>query len=137
MSDKYMREYSIRRLGKSTDDLETAQINYDAGKYDASVNRAYYSVYHAIRAVLALDDIERRKHSGNISYFREHYIATDVFDRSYSETIKNAETLRNEADYDDMKITSADDAQDIIEKARQFYNAVKVYVEKRLNDGNG
>ena len=135
MSDKYTRDYSIRRLEKSTDDLETAQINYDAGKYDASVNRAYYSVYHAIRAVLALDDIERRKHSGNISYFREHYIATDVFDRSYSETIKNAETLRNEADYDDMKITSADDAQDIIEKSRQFYNAVKEYVEKRLNDG--
>jgi len=112
--------------------LDTAQINYQAGKYDASANRAYYSVYHAIRAVLALDDIERKKHSGNISYFREHYVATDVFDRLYSETIKNAETLRNEADYDDMKIISAEDACDVIEKARYFYNAVKEYVENRL-----
>ena len=134
MSDKHLRDYSRRRLEKSADDLETAQINYNAGKFDASANRAYYSVYHAIRAVLALDDIERRKHSGNISYFREHYIASDVFDKSYSETIKNAETLRNEADYDDMKITSSDDAQDIIEKARQFYKAVNEYIENRLID---
>jgi len=133
MSDKHMRDYSIRRLEKSADDLDTAHINFNAEKYNASANRAYYSVYHAIRAVLALDDIERKKHSGNISYFRENYIATDIFDRVYSETIKNAETLRNEADYDDMKTTSAEDAQDIIEKAASFYNAVKEYVENRLN----
>jgi len=127
-----MRDYSIRRLEKSSDDLDTAKINYNADKYNASVNRAYYSVYHAIRAVLALDDIERKKHSGNISYFRENYIATDIFDRVYSETIKKAETLRNEADYDDMKTTSAEDANDVIEKAENFYHAVKEYVENRL-----
>ena len=135
MSGNHLRDYSIRRLEKSADDLETAQINYNAGKYNASANRAYYSVYHAIRAVLALDDIERKKHSGNISYFREHYISTDIFDRAFSETIKNAETLRNEADYDDMKTTSAEDALDVIEKASTFYAAVKEHVDSRLNDG--
>ena len=134
MLDKHIRDYSIRRLDKSADDLDTAQINYDAGKYDASANRAYYSVYHAIRAVLALDGIERKKHSGNISYFREHYLATDIFNRAYSETIKNAETLRHEADYDDMKIINAEDAQDIIEKARDFYIAAKKHVETRLGE---
>ena len=134
MQDKHMRDYSIRRLEKSSDDLDTAQINYNAGKYNASANRAYYSVYHAIRAVLALDDIERKKHSGNISYFREHYIATNIFDRTYSEAIKNAEILRNEADYDDMKNINAEAAQDVISKAKHFYNAVKDYIEKRLKE---
>ena len=135
MPDKHMRDYSLRRLEKSSDDLDTAQLNYDAGKHNASANRAYYAVYHAIRSVLALDDIERKKHSGNIGYFREHYIATNIFDKTYSETIKNAEILRNEADYDDMKNITAEDAQDVIDKARRFYNAVKEYIEKRLNDG--
>ena len=129
-----MRDYSIRRLEKSSDDLDTAQINYNAGKYSASANRAYYSVYHAIRAILALDDIERKKHSGNISYFREHYIATSIFDRTFSETIKNAEILRNEADYDDMKSISAEEAKDAIEKAKKFYDAVKDYINKRINN---
>ena len=132
MPDKYMREYSLRRLEKSADDLDTAQICYGAGKYNASANRAYYSVYHAIRAVLALDDIERSKHSGNISYFREHYISTDIFDRVYSETIKKAEVLRNAADYNDMQDTSAEEAQDVTNKASAFHDAVKGYIAGRL-----
>jgi len=132
MQNKYMHEYALQRLKKAADDLDTAEICYKAGKYDAAANRAYYAVYHAIRAVLALDNIERRKHSGNISYFREHYIATDLFDRKYSETIKKAEILRNDADYKDMHSTSADEAEDIIEKANGFYSAVKLHVEGRI-----
>ncbi|MCL2222230.1 MAG: HEPN domain-containing protein [Oscillospiraceae bacterium] len=132
MQNNHMHEYARQRLEKAADDLDTAEICYKAGKYDAAANRAYYAAYHAIRAVLALDNIERRKHSGNISYFREHYIATNVFDRKYSETIKKAEILRNDADYKDMHTTSADEAEDIIEKANGFYSAVRAYVKGRI-----
>jgi len=127
-----MHDYALWRLEKSADDLDTARICYDAGKYDAAANRAYYSVYHAIRAVLALDGIERSKHSGNISYFREHYLATDIFDRTYSETIKKAEVLRNAADYKDMQTTSEEKAQDVIVKAYEFHNAVSAYISEKM-----
>ncbi|MCL2628056.1 MAG: HEPN domain-containing protein [Oscillospiraceae bacterium] len=132
MQDKNMRDYSLLRLEKSADDLDTARINYKSEKYDAAANRAYYSVFHAIRAVLALDNIERKKHSGNISYFREHYLATGIFDRVYSDVIKKAELLRNAADYDDELTTSADEANEVINKAQGFCDAVKLYIEKRL-----
>jgi uncharacterized protein (UPF0332 family) len=39
--------------------------------------------------------------------------------------IKYTEVHRNEADYDDMKIISAEDAQEVIEKARNFYKRSK------------
>jgi len=52
MSDSFVRDYSLRRLEKSIDDLDTANITFTAGKYNAAMNRAYYAVYHAIRAVL-------------------------------------------------------------------------------------
>jgi len=133
MSDTHMCDYSLLRLEKSLDDLEASQICYDAGKYNAAVNRAYYSVYHAIRAVLALDNIERSKHSGNISYFREYYIAPGIFDRSYSETIKKAEVLRNSADYNDMQKIGAEEAKDVIDKANNFYVVVKKHITKRLS----
>ena len=45
MPDKQMCDYALRRLEKSSEDLETAQICYDAGKFDGAANRAYYSVY--------------------------------------------------------------------------------------------
>jgi len=132
MPDKHVRDYALRRLEKSSDELETAQICYNSNKYNAAANRAYYSIYHAVRAVLALDKVERSKHSGNISYFREHYIATNIFNRTYSETIKKAEILRNAADYDDMRETSEGEAQDIINKASDFLEAARIHVTKRI-----
>ncbi|MCL2766567.1 MAG: HEPN domain-containing protein, partial [Peptococcaceae bacterium] len=125
MPDKHMCDYALWRLNRSADDLDTARICYDAGKYDAAANRAYYSVYHAIRAVLALDNIERSKHSGNISYYREYYLSTDIFDRTHSKTIKKAEALRNTADYMDMRTTNAEEALDVIAKANGLHNAVR------------
>jgi len=131
MLDKYIVDYAFRRLEKSASDLESAEILYKAGKFDSAANRAYYSVFHAIRAVLALDGVERKKHSGSISYFRQHYISTNVFDSFYSETIKKAEALRNEADYDDEREISAENVLDVLEKARGFHNATKEYISNR------
>lgn len=42
---------------QAKDDLETAEILLEAGKYKAANNRAYYSCYHAIDAVLAMEPI--------------------------------------------------------------------------------
>ena len=37
--------------------------------YRSANNRAYYSIFHAIRSVLALDGFDSKKHSGVISEF--------------------------------------------------------------------
>ena len=132
MPDKYMCDYALRRLEKSSGDLGAAQLCYNAGMYGAAANRAYYSVYHTLRAVLALDDIERKKHSGNISYFREHYIATGVFDRAFSDTIKEAESLRNDADYEDEEIVSPTEVMSVMLKASEFLSAARKYITIRM-----
>jgi len=39
-------------LKKAQEKLKTAEIEHDAARYDDSVSRAYYGVFHAISAVL-------------------------------------------------------------------------------------
>ncbi|MBK6977036.1 MAG: HEPN domain-containing protein [Cytophagaceae bacterium] len=46
----------------------------------ASVNRAYYSVFYAISALLYSKDIFVKTHSGAISKFNELFIKESVFD---------------------------------------------------------
>ena len=67
-------------------------------------NRAYYSVFHSMRAVLALDEVDFKKHSGVIAYFRENYIKTKIFDRSCSDIISSTCLIRNKSDYYDFYI---------------------------------
>ena len=43
-----------------------------------AANRSYYAIFHAMRAVLALDGIDMKRHSGVMSEFRRLYIKTGI-----------------------------------------------------------
>ena len=60
--------------------------------YRSAANRAYYAIFHAMRAVLALDGVDMKHHSGIISEFRKRYIKTGVFDASLSGLISKLKT---------------------------------------------
>ena len=50
--DKLHRDYAKYRISRAKEDLDTAHMLYEAGKYRIANNRAYYAIFHAIRAVL-------------------------------------------------------------------------------------
>lgn len=81
-----------------------------------------------MRSVLALDGVDFKKHSAVISYFNQHYVATDLFDRSYGAKFANAFTVRNHSDYDDFYLFSADETLALMADAEQFLQDVCVYL---------
>ena len=59
------------RLERSGEDLRAAEVNHNAGLYKASINRSYYAIFHAIRAVNSLDGFDASKHSAVIAHFNQ------------------------------------------------------------------
>ena len=57
------------RLSKSKSDLNAAEILLKNKLYSQSINRSYYAIFHAVRALLAFDKFDSKKHSGIIAYF--------------------------------------------------------------------
>ena len=55
------KDYAKYRLDKSKEDLDAAQLLFSQGSYRIANNRAYYSIFHALRAVLVLDDFDSSK----------------------------------------------------------------------------
>ena len=84
-----------------------------------------------MRAVLALDGIDSKKHSGIISAFRQNYIKTGEFEAVYSDVIKDAFGIRTDSDYQDFYTVSKADAQQQIDDARAFLEAVTEYVNNK------
>lgn len=82
--------------------LEDARLMYDAGRYKNALNRAYYSIFHAIRAVNALDGYDSSKHSGVIAFFNRNYVKEGIFSKEASKIIKIASEQRENADYRDF-----------------------------------
>lgn len=107
---------------------DTARHNADFGDFRSSANRSYYAIFHGVRAVLALDGLDFKKHSAVLGKFRELYIKTNMFDVKYSEMIGKAFVVRNDSDYEDFYIVSREDALQQIENAAEFLEAVQAYL---------
>ena len=74
-------------------------------------------------------EIDFKKHSAVISYFRHHYIKEKIFDNKFSDYIGNAFETRNNSDYADFFIASREEAETQYNHAVEFYEAVKKYLE--------
>jgi uncharacterized protein (UPF0332 family) len=131
LPDETHRDLSLYRLQKSERDLRDAKANLNVGSYDTAANRAYYSIFHAMRAVLALDKKDYSKHSAVISFFSKDYILTGAFDRGFGKTIRLTNALRNASDYDDYLDVTQEDANEAVCLAAEFHEAVKEYIIRR------
>lgn len=119
---------------KAENTLICCKVLLDIGKYEDSLNRAYYTIFSSLRAVLALDVVEFKKHSAVISYFNMEYIKTQKFDKKYAKIVKKASVLRNRSDYDGFFIAYKDDAEEQYNNAKEFLEATKSYIEKRIKE---
>lgn len=72
------------RLSSAKEKLTSAKLLLEAGLYKDSVGRSYYAIFSAIRAVLAIRQVDFSKHAGVIAYFQKEFIKTEIFDRKYS-----------------------------------------------------
>ena len=75
--------------------MEAEHLLFDAGYYRIANNRAYYSIFHAMRAVLVFDDYDSSRHSGIIAEFRRKYIKEGVFPVEISKMIGEAFMIRD------------------------------------------
>ncbi|MBR5164736.1 MAG: HEPN domain-containing protein [Ruminococcus sp.] len=132
--DSSVIDLSKYRLDTAKADLKAARLLFDATEYRSSVNRSYYAIFHALRAVLALDGFDSSKHSGIISYFNLNYVKTDVFSREISKIISSAYRLREKADYQDFYIVSIEEADEQIKKADTVINAISEYLNEKYSE---
>lgn len=131
MQDNDVKALSEVRLIHAEECLDTAQKILALGDYKSAANRSYYAVFHAMRAVLALDSIDKKKHSGIISEFRRLYIKTGIFDTGMSDIISNLFDIRTSSDYDDFFIISKEDVESQVAGAEEFIKNVKTYLAQR------
>lgn len=132
LPDNNRKNLAKYRLETSADQIDTAELLITNHKYKDVLNRSYYSIFNAMRAVLALDGVDFKKHSAVISYFRQNYIKPKIFDTSLSEIIGTAFKIRNQSDYDDFYVASKEDAIKQLNEAKLFYNAIEKYLNRQI-----
>ncbi len=115
---------SLRRLKRARQHLKSARdllINED---FADSISRSYYAIFQAARALLAVEGLESRKHSGIVSLFNRHFVKTGKVDKELGVVLKEARRYREMADYSDLAEFVREDAEGQLQDAEAFIQEV-------------
>lgn len=124
-----MRDLTKYRLDTAAERLTVSKEMIAGGHFKDSINRSYYAIFSAARALLSERYVDFKKHSAVISYFRREYIKTGLLDVKFSSYIGDAFRARQYSDYDDFVIVSREQAETQYQHAVEFVEAVKIYLE--------
>ena len=119
------------RLRVAEEDLQAANLLLEANSYRGANNRAYYAIFHAVSAVLAMEGVAFKKHKDTLAYFNKNYVATKIFPRNLGRKIVKAEEIRHESDYDTFYIASKEVTIEQIQTAEQLIGLVEVYCKSK------
>lgn len=120
------------RIDNANERLSFIPKILEIGDYKTAANRSYYAIFYAMRAVLALDGFDSKKHSGIIAEFRKQYIKTGTFENEMSDIISDLFEVRSSSDYDDFYIISKSKVVEQYEKAKYFVEKVNDYLSDKI-----
>lgn len=127
--DERRKDLCYYRLDKAKKCLASAKVLTQSGDYCGAANRSYYSIFHSIRSLLALEGVDFSKHSGVMAYFQKNYVKSGIFGKEYSKILTEAFEVRSESDYDDYYMISKEEVEEQIQNAQFFLNGIVKYVE--------
>ena len=68
----YGKDLARYKLERAREELDTAILLFDNDRFKAANNRAYYSIYYSLTAILCLEPIAFKKHKDTIGYFNKN-----------------------------------------------------------------
>ena len=107
--DECAVELSKYRLEIAESTYHMAELCFENQGYRDAVNRSYYATFYALRAVLALEGVDFKRHKDVVAYFNQHYVATEKFEREMGKRIGRLKTMREDCDYDDLHVLERDE----------------------------
>ncbi|ACL22171.1 HEPN domain protein [Desulfitobacterium hafniense DCB-2] len=124
-------ELAYHRIDVAGEDLDSARLLFEANRYRGANNRAYYSIFHSICAVLSIEGKAFKRHKDTLAYFNKEFIHSEIFPRELGRKIIKAEEIRHASDYDAFYIASKVIAAQQIDTADHLLFLVRKYIEER------
>lgn len=120
-----MTQVCDKEIALAEEKLAAAKHLYGIGYYRDAVSRAYYCMYHAAKAILALREIYPRTHSGVVNEFGLRFIKEDAIEELYGKSLRFAKEMREKSDYDFLIDVLQEEAETIISDAKRFLGRIK------------
>ncbi|MCD7813492.1 MAG: HEPN domain-containing protein [Lachnospiraceae bacterium] len=129
MQDERKVDLSKYRIQNAHESLEVAEYCCRNAHYRDSINRSYYAAFYSVKAVLALEGKDFKRHKDVMAYFNQTYVAGNSLPRECGRKIAQLQQKRDKSDYDDFYVASKEEAMQQLENAKAIINAVEEYLK--------
>jgi uncharacterized protein (UPF0332 family) len=123
---------TAQRAAEIAANLERAELSIRAarqllsgGYYDFAASRAYYAAFYAATAVLLSEGLELSKHSGVIAAIHQRLVKAGKLDKEQGQTLNWLFEVRGVGDYGVTAHVSPKEAEQAIQAAEGFLEAIK------------
>jgi len=120
------------RLEQSKENLEEAEVLFENKKFKGANNRAYYAIFHAVKAILAIEQVDFKKHSSVLAYFNMNYISKEIFPKELGKRVSESRFFREKSDYVDFYIVTKEESYRQIETARLMIENAEIYIKENI-----
>ncbi len=125
-----MNELPEQFMNRAESALESADLLYRNEQLLALANRTYYAVFYCVCALLATETVYTKKHQAARAKFGELFVNKGLFTREASRIVGNSFTARQSADYDMEADLSENEAAELLQDAKTFYDLTVAYLNK-------
>lgn len=126
--DQKSADLCIYRMNNAEETLDTAKLCIEHKRYKDSINRCYYAAFYAVKAVLALEEVDFKRHKDAVAYFNQSYVAANVFDREIGKLLGRLKRKRETSDYDDFYIASSEETAEEYEAAKRIVKSIQQFL---------
>ena len=117
-----------RELEKSQRTFEDVLFCAREGKWETAANRLYYSLFHAMSALLVHDGYQVKSHRGILAMFGEHYVRTEIFSKKDGSLLSELVIMRDNADYNCFFEADEEKLKPYLEPTRKLLDKIRRHI---------
>ena len=132
MEERSLKELVHKEIDAAKERLDAAELLLNDGKLVDAVNRAYYSVFHAGKALLHSIGRDAKTHSGLISEVGFYLVEKGMIDKKYGTILRRLFESRETSDYVIGAVFLEEEVNKMLEEAKVFLQMAEKKVKENL-----
>ena len=111
-------------IALANEELDTAELLVNAGRYRLCLSRSYYAMYYMSQALLLSEGFESSTHKGLLKLLGLHFVKTGKISNDLAKSLASAYDDRQMSDYNVRFEPTKEEALEAIAEARRFIESI-------------
>ena len=115
---------------KASESMETAQSEYDSGRYTTAVRNLYYACFYALTAVLPQEGHSFKKHTAVKAALHKNLIRAGIVKPNRGKFYNKIFDCRHEGDYQPLRVFESEEVKTLLDEGADFLANMEILLVK-------